>query len=102
MRIVVDGGGNLIHGPPECATAREVNEVLGWLGRQPHVELLRSRNALACFDHRKLVVVDGHTAWTGGRNFTLASFFEYHDVSFQVNGPLVGEWRARALALAAG
>jgi phosphatidylserine/phosphatidylglycerophosphate/cardiolipin synthase-like enzyme len=91
VRLVVDGGGNLIHGPPECATAQEVNEVLGWLGRQPHVELLRSRNALACFDHRKLVVIDNHTAWTGGRNFTLASFFEYHDVSFQVDGPLVGD-----------
>lgn len=91
VRVLVDGGGNLIHGPPECATAHQANEVLGWLGRQPHVEVLRTRNALASFDHRKLVVVDGQSAWSGGRNLTLASFFEYHDVSYQLAGPLVAE-----------
>src|SRR5439155_4567505 len=84
-------GGNLIHGPPESATASEANEVLGWLGKQPHVEVLRTRNPLAHFDHRKLVIVDGRTAWTGGRNFTLASFFEYHDVSYRLDGPLVAD-----------
>src|SRR5581483_1129955 len=44
VRVLVDGGGNLIHGPPENASAREANEVLGWLAQQPHVELLRTRN----------------------------------------------------------
>jgi cardiolipin synthase len=52
---------------------------------------LRTRNPLAHFDHRKLVVLDGRIAWTGGRNFTLASFFEYHDVSYTLEGPLVAD-----------
>ena len=89
VRVLVDGGGNLIHGPPTAKTARQVNEALGWLGTQPNVEVLRTRNAMASFDHRKLALFDGRIAWTGGRNFTLASFFEYHDVSFTVEGPLV-------------
>jgi cardiolipin synthase len=94
VRVLIDGGGNLIHGPPCCTTAHEVNEVLGWLGVQPNVEVLRTRNALARFDHRKLMIVDGRIAWTGGRNFTLSSFFEYHDVSFALEGSLVRDLSA--------
>src|SRR5262249_9482735 len=89
VRVLVDGGGNLIHGPPDCAGAHAVNEVLGWLAGQPHVEGLRTRNPLACFDHRKLVIVDDNFAGTGGRNFPLALFFEYHGLSFTLEGPLV-------------
>jgi phosphatidylserine/phosphatidylglycerophosphate/cardiolipin synthase-like enzyme len=95
VRVLIDGGGNMIHGPPESHKAGEVNEVIGWLARQPHLEVLRTRNPLASFDHRKLMIVDGNVAWSGGRNFTLASFFEYHDVSFTMDGPLVGDVLAR-------
>jgi phosphatidylserine/phosphatidylglycerophosphate/cardiolipin synthase-like enzyme len=91
VRILIDGGGNLIHAPPESARVSEANEVVGWLSKQPHVEVLRTRNPLAHFDHRKLVVIDRKIAWSGGRNFTLASFFEYHDVSYTLEGPLVAE-----------
>jgi cardiolipin synthase len=91
VRVLIDGGGNLIHGEPSCTTGKEANEVLGWLAGQPNVEVLRTRNPLARFDHRKLVIVDGRIAWTGGRNFTLPSFFEYHDASIVVQGPLVAE-----------
>ncbi|MBI1916959.1 MAG: phosphatidylserine/phosphatidylglycerophosphate/cardiolipin synthase family protein [Planctomycetes bacterium] len=91
VRILVDGGGTLIHSPPELKSAAEANEVLGWLIRQPHIQVLRTRNGLGHFDHRKLVVVDDGVAWSGGRNFTLASFFEYHDLSYVLHGPLVGD-----------
>ena len=60
-----------------------------WLSQQPHVELIRIRNPFAHFDHRKLVVVDGRTAWAGGRNFTYPAFFVRHDLSFTLQGPLV-------------
>jgi phosphatidylserine/phosphatidylglycerophosphate/cardiolipin synthase-like enzyme len=91
VRILIDGGGNLIHGPPEFHSAGEANEVVGWLARQPHVEVLRTRNPMATFDHRKLVLFDGTAAWSGGRNFTLSSFFEYHDLSYTIRGPLIPE-----------
>src|SRR5262249_31803218 len=52
---------------------------------------------------RKLVLVDGCLAWSGGRNFSHPSFFEHHDLSFVFDGPLVGQlqqhfeeyWRAQ-------
>jgi cardiolipin synthase len=91
VRVLVDGGGTLIHAPPEAKTAAQANEVLGWLIQQPHVQVLRNHNGLGHFDHRKLVVVDDEVAWSGGRNFTLASFVEYHDVSYLLHGPLVGD-----------
>ncbi len=91
VRVLVDGGGNLIHGLPDEASAAEVNRVVCWLSHQPYVEVLRTRNAVARFDHRKLVLADGRLAWSGGRNFTGPSFFEYHDLSYTVSGPLAGE-----------
>jgi cardiolipin synthase len=94
VRVLVDGGGNLIFGLPETASVAEVNRVVCWLARQPHVEVLRTRNACARFDHRKLVLVDDRAAWTGGRNFTQVSFFGQHDLSFTLDGPLAGELAA--------
>jgi cardiolipin synthase len=91
VRVLVDGGGNLMFGLPKEASAAEVNRAVCWLARQPHVEVIRTRNPLAHFDHRKLVVADGRVAWTGGRNFTGQAFFGRHDLSFTVEGPLVNE-----------
>ena len=95
VRVLVDGGGNLIFGPPEDRTAAQVNAAVTWLAKQPNVEVLRTRNGLARFDHRKLVVVDGRVAWSGGRNFTISSFFDYHDVSYLLRGPLVDDMAGR-------
>jgi phosphatidylserine/phosphatidylglycerophosphate/cardiolipin synthase-like enzyme len=91
VRVLVDGGGNLIFGRPETATVAEVNRVVCWLARQPNVHVLRTRNGWARFDHRKLVLVDGREAWSGGRNFTRKAFFGQHDLSFTLAGPLAGE-----------
>ncbi len=94
VRVLVDGGGNLVYGRPREASAAYVNQAVCWLARQPHVEVLRTRNPFCRFDHRKLVLVDGQEAWSGGRNFTEKAFFGRHDVSFTLTGPLVGEWSA--------
>jgi cardiolipin synthase len=91
VRVLVDGGGSLMFGHPPEASAAQLNRVVCWLGQQPHVEVVRVRNPFARFDHRKLVVVDGCRAWSGGRNFTYEGFFVDHDVSFTVAGPLVGD-----------
>jgi cardiolipin synthase len=91
VRILVDGGGNLNQGLPKEANALEVNRVVCWLSHQPYVQLIRTRDPGLHFDHRKLVVVDGRVAWSGGRNFTYPSFFEDRDISYTVIGPLVCE-----------
>jgi cardiolipin synthase len=87
VRVLIDSGGNLLHGEPRGAPAAEVNRAVCWLARQPHVTVLRTRNPNFRFDHRKLVVADGRVAWGGGRNFIDSAFFREHDLSYTVAGP---------------
>jgi cardiolipin synthase len=88
VRVLVDGGGNLIFGIPRHPHSSDVNAVVAKLAEDPNVEVVRTRNPFGRVDHRKLVLVDGQRAWTGGRNFTHKSFFGFHDLSFTVEGPL--------------
>jgi cardiolipin synthase len=89
VRILVDGAGNLFFGHPCRGKDNDVNRVVSELARRPGVELIRTANPFACFDHRKLVIVDGRLVWTGGRNLTSPCFREIHDLSLVVQGPLV-------------
>lgn len=91
VRILVDGGGNLIFGRPTHSHADDVNAVVSQLAARPHVELIRTRIPFGRMDHRKLMIVDGIVAWTGGRNFTHKSFFDQRDISYTIRGPLVQE-----------
>jgi cardiolipin synthase len=91
VRVLVDGGGNLIFSEPEHAPPAEVNRAVRWLAEQPHVEVIRTRNPFGRFDHRKLVLADGRFAWTGGRNLTKKAFCTEHDLSFTLAGPLVAQ-----------
>jgi cardiolipin synthase len=91
VRVLVDGGGNLIFSEPEHVPPAEVNRAVCWLAEQPNVEVIRTRNPFGRFDHRKLVVADGRFAWTGGRNLTKKAFCTEHDLSFTLAGPLVAQ-----------
>jgi cardiolipin synthase len=90
VRALVDGG-NAVYPERRGLTAEEVNRPVCWLARQPNVCALRTRDGWARFDHRKLVVVDGQAAWTGGRNFREEEFAQEHDLSFILTGPLAGD-----------
>src|SRR5207253_3093754 len=39
--------------------------------------------------------VDGRLVWTGGRNFSRCAFFRDHDLTFVLDGPLVGQMQQR-------
>jgi cardiolipin synthase len=86
LRVLMDGGGNLVF--PVCPTdsVAQANAAVCWLARQPFVEVRRTRDACAHFDHRKLVLADGALAWTGGRNFTELAFTR-RDLVFTLAGP---------------
>jgi cardiolipin synthase len=94
VRVLVDGGGNLIQGEPRGATPAELNRAVCWLAQQPCVTVLRIRNPLFRLDHRKLVVADNAIAFSGGRNFVDQSFVEDHDFSYTVAGPLATQMAA--------
>src|SRR5262245_19178446 len=91
VRVLIDGGGNLSQGEPKEATTAEVNRAVCWLSEQPCVTVIRTRDPLFRLDHRKLVVADNCVAWSGGRNFVDEAFFESHDLSYTIAGPLVAE-----------
>jgi cardiolipin synthase A/B len=93
VRIRVDAG-TLLHASPGIRTAREANAPVIWLASQPHVRVLRGRDPLGHFDHRKLILIDGWIAWSGGRNFTEGAFFYNRDLSYTLCGPLVLEMAA--------
>lgn len=95
VRVLVDGGGNLLFGVPEKAPPATVNRVVCWLASQPYVQVIRSRNPGYHYDHRKLVIADDRRAWTGGRNFTERGFFGQNDLSLTLTGPLVTELAER-------
>jgi cardiolipin synthase len=94
LRILVDGGGNLLFPGSPTDSVGQANGTVCWLAHQPHVELRRTRNACAHFDHRKLVLADGALAWTGGRNFTEEAFGR-RDLVFTLAGPPAEELAAR-------
>jgi len=94
VRVLIDGGGNLVFAPlAKKGPDADVNRVVCALAKQPNVEVVRIRTPFCRFDHRKLVLIDGRTAWAGGRNFTHRSFFCQRDLSFTLTGPLVDDLR---------
>jgi cardiolipin synthase len=95
VRILSDGGGQLLHGEPRDGNASDVNQAICWLSRQPNVQVIRERNGGFRFDHRKLVLADGWIAWDGGRNFVDSAFDTDHDLSYTVSGPLAAELAER-------
>jgi cardiolipin synthase len=91
VRILIDGGGNQFFGEPNSAGASDVNAAVAALAYNPYVQVIRIRNPFARYDHRKVVLIDGCWAWTGGRNFSRQAFRASHDLSFSIAGPLVEE-----------
>lgn len=53
-----------------------------------------SRNLMR--DHRKLLLVDGHTAWVGGFGLTddFAADGSWHEVVMKITGPCVADWQS--------
>jgi cardiolipin synthase len=90
----VDGGGNLVFPNAPAESPREANRTVAWLAHQPYVEVIRTSDAFAHFDHRKLVLADGNLAWTGGRNFTEKAFLR-RDVVYTLAGPPAVELAGR-------
>ena len=45
-------------------------------------------------DHRKIVVIDGHIAYTGGINFNNETIYVWHDTQVRIEGPAAAQPRA--------
>ena len=102
VRLLLDGMGSLMAGRPNLRPLRAAGASVV-LFVPPLHSPLKGRTNLR--DHRKMLIIDGATEarrlWSGGRNLA-SEYFEgepgkppWHDLSFDLAGPLVGQ----ALAL---
>jgi cardiolipin synthase len=91
VRLLVDRGGFLIH---NRAAALGRPTFLDRLRSVPGVILIEPPDPFLRFDHRKLVVVDGRTAWTGGMILTEVARRRWENLAFLAEGPVASEYAA--------
>jgi cardiolipin synthase len=106
VRIIVDSQGSQVFGPAgpmftrlaDAGAQIVVNDLLPWDedGLYPnHRTFDRSQDDIGHADHRKLYVIDGTVAWTGGAG--IEDHFangKFHDVMVRVTGNVVRQAQA--------
>ena len=95
VRCLFDAFGSRGLSPAAIAPLQQAGVSLRWYNP------LRSRLHLSSFyrDHRKLLIVDGHSAWVGGCGAT-DDFWQpgsaesaWHELMVEQQGPLVADWQ---------
>jgi cardiolipin synthase len=89
VRLLVDRTGFLLHNPP---AAQGCGTFLDELRRVPNVAVIEPPGAFFRFDHRKLAVVDGRVAWTGGMILTEVARRRWRNLAFLAEGPIVAHY----------
>ena len=90
IRLLVDRGGFLLHNPAAIKNATYLDR----LRTVPGITWIEPENAFARFDHRKLAVIDGAIAWTGGMILTEVARRDWENLAFLVQGPVVDQYAA--------
>lgn len=81
------------YGPVEQPKPFPLMRTLSRFLTSPPKEALEFRGIKV--DHRKMLVVDGKTAFTGGMNIGDHYAHEWHDVMVKLEGPVVGQFSHR-------
>jgi cardiolipin synthase len=89
VRLLVDRTAYLIHNAP---AARHECTFIDALRDVPNVSVIQPAGALCRFDHRKLAVVDGRVAWSGGMILTEVARRRWHNFAFLAEGPVVDQY----------
>ena len=91
VRLLVDRGAFLLHNP---AAAEGRPTFLDRLRVVPGVALIEPDDPFLRFDHRKLAVVDGRVAWTGGMILTEVARRKWENLAFLAEGPVASQYSA--------
>jgi phosphatidylserine/phosphatidylglycerophosphate/cardiolipin synthase-like enzyme len=91
VRLLIDRTGFLIHNP---SAARGCPTFLDRLRCVPNVSVIEPGGALLRFDHRKLAVIDGRVAWTGGMILTEVARRSWENLAFLAEGPIAAQYAA--------
>jgi cardiolipin synthase len=89
VRLLVDRTAFLIHNAP---AAENFCTFLDALRDVPNVSVIESPGTFLRFDHRKLAVVDGRAAWSGGMILTEVARRRWHNFAFLAEGPVVAQY----------
>lgn len=90
IRLLVDRGGFLLHNPGAVANATFLDR----LRTIPGIAVIEPENPFVRFDHRKLAVIDGAIAWTGGMILTEVARRDWENLAFLVEGQVVDQYAA--------
>jgi len=66
------------------------SSIVSYLRSNSTVQVRKFLNPWFSSDHEKVFLVDGTTAFCGGMNFGREYRFEWHDLMFEMHGPVVG------------
>ena len=91
VRLLVDRGGWLIHNP---AAASHLPTFLDRLRAIRGITVIEPDDSFLRFDHRKLAVIDGRIAWTGGMILTEVARRSWENLAFLAEGPVVAQYAA--------
>jgi phosphatidylserine/phosphatidylglycerophosphate/cardiolipin synthase-like enzyme len=94
VHLVPDQMGTLAAGLAPPATPMPENfvmpaSIISYLRHDSRVRVHPFLNPWFSTDHQKIYLVDGAHAWVGGMNIGREYRYEWHDLMFELNGPVV-------------
>jgi cardiolipin synthase len=95
VRVILDQMGSLTSGlsPPASPMPEDFDppgSITAYLRRDSRVHVRPFLNPWFSVDHTKVYLVDGTHAWVGGMNLGREYRYEWHDLMFELQGPVVG------------
>jgi phosphatidylserine/phosphatidylglycerophosphate/cardiolipin synthase-like enzyme len=94
VKVIVDRMSTLAAGMSPPTSPMPVDfvppgSITGYLRKDSHVRVRPFLNPWFSADHTKVILVDGNRAWVGGMNLGREYRFEWHDLMFELQGPVV-------------
>ncbi len=94
VRVIADQMGTLAAGLTPPATPMPENfampaSIISYLRSDSQVRVHPFLNPWFSTDHQKIYLVDGQHAWVGGMNLGREYRYEWHDLMFELSGPVV-------------
>jgi len=94
VHVILDQMGTLAAGlvPPATPMPEDFvmpSSIVSYLRNDSHVRVHPFLNPWFSTDHQKVYLVDGTHAWVGGMNLGREYRYEWHDLMFELEGPVV-------------
>ncbi len=94
VKVIVDRMGTLTAGlsPPDSPMPLDFeppDSIIKYLRQDSRVHVRSFLNPWFSVDHTKVFIADGSRAWVGGMNLGREYRYEWHDLMFELQGPVV-------------